>query len=201
MNKSLYLRNLFPNKSSALLSLLCAGLVIFGVACFICFRQFESAKNSVLNADNTASSLVATVLAEHEKASRGVLLSYAERPLLIKAVKEKDPAAVHSHIKGMKRNNPEIDLIFLTDKDGTIWANYPVYPEAIGQNVSDRDWFRGVSARWEPYTSTVFQLIVGDKPLAVATPCPLWTKMERSSGFLEIHVASTSWPMPFKIPI
>ena len=173
MNPSPFLRNRFPGTSSALLSLLCAGLVIFGVAGFICFRQFESAKNTALNADNTAASLVATVLAEHEKASRGVLLSYADRLLLIKAVKEKDLAAVHSHMEGMKRNNPEIDLIFLTDQDATIWANYPVYPEAIGQNVSNRDWYRGVSARWKPYTSTVFQLIVGDKPLAVATAVPV----------------------------
>ncbi len=184
MNPSSFLRNRFPGTSSALLSLLCAGLVIFGVAGFICFRQFESAKAGALNADNTAASLVATVLAEHEKASTGVLLSYADRPLLIKAVKEKDLAVVHSHMEGMKRNNPEIDLIFLTDRDATIWANYPVYPEAIGQNVSDRDWYRGVSTRWEPYTSTVFQLIVGDKPLAVATAVPVLDEKGEIVGIL-----------------
>ncbi len=127
---------------------------------------------------------MATVLAEHEKASTGVLLSYADRPLLIKAVKEKDLAAVHSHLEGMKRNHPEIDLIFLTDKDATIWANYPVYPEAIGQNVSDRDWYRGVSARWEPYTSAVFQLIVADKPLASATVVPVLDEKGEVIGIL-----------------
>jgi PAS domain S-box-containing protein len=183
MNPSSFFRNrLFG--TSGLFSLLCAGLVIFGVAGFICFRQFESAKTGALNADNTAAGLVATVLAEHEKASRGVLLSYAERPLLIKAVKEKDLAAVHSHMEGMKRNNPEVDLIFLTDKDATIRANYPVYPEAIGQNVSDRDWYRGVSARWEPYTSAAFQLIVGNKPLAVATAVPVLDEKGEVIGIL-----------------
>ena len=129
---------------------------------------------------------MATVLAKHEKASTGVLLSFADRPLLIKAVKEKDLAAVHSHLEVMKRNNPEVDLIFLTDKDATIWANYPIYPEAIGQNVSNRDWYQGVSARWEPYTSTVFQLIVGDKALAVATAVPVLDEKGEVIGILGI---------------
>jgi len=137
-----------------------------------------------MNADNTTASLVATVLAEHEKTSRGVLLSYAERPALIKAVKEKDLAAVHSHMEGMKRNNPEIDLIFLTDKDAIIWANYPVYPEAIGQDVSNRDWYQGVSVNWEPYTSAVFQLIVADKPLAVASAVPVKDEKGEVIGLL-----------------
>jgi PAS domain S-box-containing protein len=179
-----FFKNRYPGASSALLSLICAGLVIFGVAGFICFRQFESAKTNALNADNTAAGLVASVLAEHEQAATGVLLSYAQRPLLIRAVKEKDLAAVHSHLEGMKRNNPDIDLIFLTDKDGTIWANYPIYPEAIGQNVSDRDWYRGVSVRWEPYTSAVFHLIVGNKPLAVATAVPVLDEKGEVAGII-----------------
>ncbi len=184
MNPSSFLRNRFPGASSALFSLLCAGLVIFGVAAFVCFRQFELTKNNVLNADSTAGSLLATVLAEHERAKIGILLSYAQRPLLIKAVKDGDLAAVHSHLEGMKRNNSEIDLIFLTDRDATIWANYPVFPEAIGQNVSSRDWYRGVSARWEPYTSDVFQLIVADKPLAVATAVPVMDEKGEVIGIL-----------------
>jgi PAS domain S-box-containing protein len=184
MNPSSFFRNRFPGASSTLFGLLCAGLVIFGIAGFICFRQFESAKTGALNADNTAASLLATVLTEHERAKIGVLLSYAQRPLLIKAVKDRDAAAVHSHMEGMKRNNSEIDLIFLTDRDATIWANYPVYPEAIGQNVSDRDWYRGVSARWEPYTSAVFQLIVGNRPLAVATAVPVMDEQGEVIGIL-----------------
>jgi PAS domain S-box-containing protein len=184
MNPSSFFRNRSPGASSTLFGLLCAGLIIFGVAGFICFRQYESAKTGALNADNTAASLLATVLAEHERAKTGVLLSYAQRPLLIKAVKDRNLAAVHSHLEGMKRNNPEIDLIFLTDRDATIWANYPVFSEAIGQNVSDRDWYQGVRARWEPYTSAVFQLIVADKPLAVATVVPVTDENGESIGIL-----------------
>jgi PAS domain S-box-containing protein len=184
MNRTSFLRNPFSDKSRALFNLLCAGLIIFGVASFISFRQFETARNNSLNADNTAASLVATVLAEHEKTGTGVLTSYAQRPSLLKAVKENDLAAVHHHLEEMKRNNPEIDLIFVTDKDATIWANYPIFPEAIGQNVSNRDWYQGVSARWEPYTSSVFPLIIADKPLASATAVPIMDEKGEVIGIL-----------------
>jgi len=184
MNQSSYSRNLFFDPSPALFSLLCAGLLIFGVAFFICFRQYETVKSNSLNADKTAASLVATVLAGHEETGAGVLVSYAQRPLLVKAVTEKDLAAIHYNLEEMKRNHPAIDLIFLTDKDGTIRANYPIFPEAIGQNVSSRDWYQGVSARWEPYTSAVFQLIVADKPLASATAAPILDEKGEVVGIL-----------------
>ena len=57
-------------------------------------------------------------------------------------------------------------------KEG-LWANYPDFPEALGRDLSDRDWYKGVSRSWKPYISKVFQLIVKDRPLAVALTVPV----------------------------
>jgi diguanylate cyclase (GGDEF)-like protein/PAS domain S-box-containing protein len=113
----------------------------------------------------------------------GILQSYAHRPLFIAAVKNKDLAGVHRHLSDLKKN-AEIDLTFVTDTRGILWANFPVFPEAIGKDLSSRDWYKGISSHWKPYISTVFKLIVGDKPLAVAVCVPIFDEKERVIGIL-----------------
>ena len=165
------------DKSPALFSLLCAGLLIFGVASFVCFRQFETVRNNSLNADKTAASLVATVLAGREEPG-GVLNSYAQRPLLVKAVAEKDLAAIHYNLEEMKRNNPAIDLTFLTDKDGTIWANSPysrkqsvrTYPVGIG--------IKALAPVGSPTHPPSFSSLLPTNLLPLRLLHPSWTKKE-----------------------
>ena len=59
-----------------------------------------------------------------------------------------------------------------------------MFPEAIGNDLSNRDWYKGISSRWRPYISSVFKLIVGDKPLAVAICVPIFDEKERIIGIL-----------------
>ena len=161
----------------------CLFIVIFGIAIFLCYRQFETARNRSQINDKTTANLLADLILEHNKATVGILLSYAHRPLFVEAVKNKDLAGVHRHLLDLKKN-AEIDLTFITDKRGVLWANFPVFPEAIGRDLSSRDWYRGTSSHWKPYISTVFQLIVGDKPLAVAVCVPVLDEKERAIGIL-----------------
>ncbi|MCX5822603.1 MAG: PAS domain S-box protein, partial [Deltaproteobacteria bacterium] len=138
---------------------------------------------NALTADKTTANLLADLILEHKKATIGILHSYAHRPLFIAAVKNKDLAGVHRHLSDLKKN-AEIDLTFVTDTRGILWANFPVFPEAIGTDLSSRDWYKGISSHWKPYISTVFKLIVGDKPLAVSVCVPIFDEKERVIGIL-----------------
>jgi len=158
-------------------------ILIFGFASFQIYRHFETARHSVLSADKTAANLLAELLLERNKATIGILQSYANRPLFIDAVKNKDLAGVHRHLSDLKKN-AEIDLTFITDTSGILWANFPVFPEAMGKDLSSRDWYKGISAHWKPYVSTVFKLIIGDKPLAAAICVPIFDEKERPIGIL-----------------
>ena len=160
-------------------------ILILGIAIFLGWRQFETTRHNTLTADETTANLLADLILEHNKATIGILQSYASRPLFIAAVKNKDLAGVHRHLSNLKKN-AAIDLTFVTDKHGLFWANFPVFPEAIGKNLSNRDWYKGVSSRWKPYISTVFKLIVGDKPPAVAVSVPIFDEKERVIGILGI---------------
>jgi PAS domain S-box-containing protein len=158
-------------------------ILIFGIAVFLGWRQFETTRYNALIADKTTANLLADLILERNKATIGILQSYAHRPLFIDAAKKKNLAKAYRHLSDLKKN-AEIDLIFVTDKRGILWANLPVFPEAIGKDLSYRDWYKGVSSHWKPYISTVFKLIVGDKPLAAAVCVPIFDEKGRPIGIL-----------------
>jgi len=168
-------------------SIVLTGIVLFililVMAIFLGYRHLETARHNALTADRTTVNLLANLIVEHNRATIGILQSYARRPLFIDAVKKKDPAGAHRHLSDLKRN-AEIDLTFVTDKQGIPWANFPVFPEAIGKDLSGRDWYRGISSQWKPYISSVFKLIVGNRPLAVALCVPIFDEKERVIGVL-----------------
>ncbi len=158
-------------------------ILIFGIAVFLGWRQFETTRHNALAADKTTANLLADLILQHNKATIGILQSYANRPLFIDAVKKKDLAGADRHLSDLKKN-AEIDLTFVADKRGILWTNLPVFPESIGKDLSQRDWYKGISAHWKPYISTVFKQIVGDKPLAVTVCVPIFDEKERPIGIL-----------------
>ena len=158
-------------------------IFIFGIAMLLSYRQFETTRHSALANDKTKANLLAELILEHNKAAIGILQSYANRPLFIAAVKNKDLPGVDRHLSDLKKNT-EVDLTFVTDKRGILWVNLPVFPESRGKDFSQRDWYKGISAHWKPYISTVFKLIVGDKPLAVTVCVPIFDEREMVIGIL-----------------
>jgi PAS domain S-box-containing protein len=165
--------------------LITAGLfiLIIGIAVFLGYRHYEVTRYNALGADRMTANLLADLLMEHNKATIGILQSYAHRPLFVDAVKRQDRAGASRHLIDLKKNT-EIDLTLLADPRGIAWANYPVFPEVIAKNLSDRDWYQGVRSQWRPYISNVFQLIVGDKPLAVAMAVPVFDEKGKVIGIL-----------------
>ena len=158
-------------------------ILIFGIVILLSYRQFETIRHNALTSDKTTANLLANLILEHNKATIGILQSYAHRPRFTAAVKSKDLAEAHRHLSDLKKN-AEIDLTFVTDKRGILWTNFPLSPEAIGKDLSNRDWYKGISSHWKPYISTVFKLIVGDKSLAVAVCVPIFDEKERVIGIL-----------------
>jgi PAS domain S-box-containing protein len=157
--------------------------VILGFTIFLGYRQFETARYNALTTDKATANLLADLILERNRATIGILQSYAHRPLFIDAVKNRDLAGVNRHLTDLKKN-AEIDLTFVTDKAGILWANFPSFPEAMGTNLSHRDWYKGISAHWKPYISTVFKLMVGEKPLAAAVCVPIFDEKQRVIGVL-----------------
>lgn len=159
-------------------------LILFGATALLISNQMDQLHYEGTRSDQTVAALLSDYILEHERAAISLLQVYAGRLSLTGAVQRRNDSETHQHLKELRENNKEIDLTFVTDKKGVLWANYPIFPEALGKDLSYRDWYKGVSASWKPYISGVFKLIVGNRPLAVAVAVPILDQKGEVVGIL-----------------
>ena len=119
-----------------------------------------------------ATAEVSAVFIDQQTASlAGVVASYADRPLLVRALErpgEIDHAAALVHLRGLATGAPGITGAFLASVQGTVTDVYPASPDVIGRNFAFRDWFRGVATTGGPYVSEAYQTALAGHPLVVA---------------------------------
>lgn len=48
-----------------------------------------------------------------------------------------------------------ISSVLITDRQGTLWVNNPLFPEVIGKNFAYRDWYKNVSKDSKPYLKCI----------------------------------------------
>ena len=159
-------------------------LLTFGVSLYVWYQHFHGDIRNTLSSDKTTAHLLSSLIVEYQKASIGVLQSYASRPLFVNALKERDSKKILFHLTQLKETNNEIDGAFVSDKNGVLLFNYPVDRVSHGKNLSYRDWYKGMSKGWKPYVSGVFRLIIGEKELAVAVCVPVFDQNRRVIGIL-----------------
>ncbi len=160
-------------------------LAIVFVVVFLGYRHYQQTWDGLRRADVSAAFLLSHLIQEHEATVTSLLQSYASRPLLVRSIKNQDLSGIKFQLKALKENHQhQMDLIWLTKPDATLWMNYPYFPEALGRDLSDRDWFKGIRQTWEPYVSQIFQLIVANKPFAVATVVPILDEDKKVIGIL-----------------
>jgi len=60
-------------------------------------------------------------------------------------------------LKSVPEDFPFVDRVVLNDPTGTVMADAPALPGIRGKNFAYRDWYQGVSRKWEPYISEVYR--------------------------------------------
>ena len=164
--------------------LLVSFVLIFGVACLFAYHAYKDEVDHAVRSNETRANLLARIFSEHQRAALAVVRSYANRPLVIDSVKKKDIEEAARHLSNLIQNNPEIEMAYITDPMGTLWINFPIFKEAFNQNLSHRDWHKGVSKEWKPYVSSVYKLIVGEKDLGVTVCSPIHDEKGKVIGIL-----------------
>ncbi len=87
---------------------------------------------------------------------------FASRPQLLEALQKGDRNSVGQNLKDLLQNLTNMERAAITNRRGIMLANYPEEPDVIGIDFSFRDWYRGVSKKWEPYVSDFF--LIETKP-------------------------------------
>jgi hypothetical protein len=142
-------------------------LVLFSATFFIFQRHHAIHTAHILKEDRESANLLALILEQRLQRVVAVMESYRNRSTLLEAVRDKDARRARSHLRSLTRSDPDIDILIITDKKGTLWAAEPARPEVMGVNLAHRDWYRGVSREWKTNISDVVKRIVREKDLAI----------------------------------
>lgn len=80
----------------------------------IAYNTYNNAINRTIRSNETRADLVAKIILEHQRATIGVIRSYGNRPSLMDSVRRKNLEQVVIHLSSLVKNNPEIEMIFIT---------------------------------------------------------------------------------------
>ena len=173
---------------------------LFVITFFITFHIVNNHYKHIIKGEIAENKLTANLLSslinEHQQATVSILVSHAQRSSFINAVKKKDFNNAIPHLKSLSKHYIEIDVPFLADPYGTLWANYPLDKTGFGKNLAYRDWYKGVGRNWKPYISTIFRPVVQGKGLTVAVSVPVFDRKGKVIGILST-AQRTAFFVPF----
>jgi len=112
---------------------------------------------------------------------------FAERPLLLTAVKKNDAEGINIHLKSFIDNSLSFEKIVVTTPRGINITSYPCDPALIGMDLSDKDWYRGVSAKWAPYVSDFYLRPAEPKRYLFSVSVPMKEQSGEVVGILVFH--------------
>jgi hypothetical protein len=116
-----------PSLPAERLKIVIIGLALFlifsGMTILLSYRHYQEAKVLSIKEDRTTADLISLVTEQTIQKIVKTMESYSSRPLLIRAVKERNPEKAKIHLASIVKSNPETDiLVIITDKEGTLWA-------------------------------------------------------------------------------
>lgn len=155
------------------------GLVSIGAlaALAVVAIQFSSDSASEQARRQVAAAAAATSIAV-EQEMRGMtalVASVASRPSLVAALgsgtgTSVDRAVVDFSLASLQQVSPGSGSAFVTDPNGRLIDAVPATSATVGEDLSSRDWYRGVTETERPYVSEAYQSAGGGVVVGVAAP-------------------------------
>jgi PAS domain S-box-containing protein len=158
---------------TTILAIFAVFLVLAGSTAFLLYQHHQGALRKHLEEDRSTARLLSILFDEHFDKIRTTMESYVSRPLLVQAAKEKSVRKALKHLEDLRRTNPTIEILVMSDEHGTLWTSSPLRPQVHGMGFAHRDWYRGVSSDWKPYVSNVVLRTIGEKDAAVHIAVPM----------------------------
>lgn len=173
--------------------LLIVPLGILGVMSYAKIKQ--ELTSVVMMRRNTVAHLAATIIEERFNRIVDVGKSLAEQQRVRQAVRQGKWDEAMTYVENVT-GLPFIDLVYLADAGGTVYGLAPRpsnYAAIIGGNYAYRDWYRGVSAKWEPYVSEVYKRAAVPNYNVVSVVIPIMNENNTPIGILGFTVHAESF--------
>ena len=154
------------------------------IAFYICYRHHTINTEQTLQKDRSTAEIISLLMEEHLKKIVSAMESYANRPLLLRAAKDKNVKKANVHLVSLTKHYPDINSLIITDRQGTLWTAYPERPELLGKSFAYRDWYKEISKEWKANISDVVLLVVGEKDSAFQISVPIFDETGQVIGIL-----------------
>ncbi len=141
---------------------------------------------------------VAALVEREFVSAQKILASIAGRHMFRDAWARRDLPALNRHFQDVRELEPAFLFVSVYERDGTMRAILPADP-IVGQNFSYRDWYRGVTADWQPYFSEVYRTAAAPNPLVVAVAVPIPDEAGKPQGILMATYALDQLVKKFEI--
>ncbi|HXQ25118.1 MAG TPA: cache domain-containing protein [Candidatus Acidoferrales bacterium] len=111
------------------------------------------------------------------------LTSIADRSSLRRDWARRDLPSIEGQLQEARKFDPAFLFASVYETDGTLRAIVPS-DRIVGWNFAYRDWYRGVTAHWQPYVSEVYRTAAGSQSLVVAVAVPIRDDHGSPAGIL-----------------
>ena len=180
---------LLEKKWRAILAgILVVAVPLISLALFVNFTGNAALEERVINENRNYSLLAAHTLGMNVKSLIYAGKAFATRPSLLQDIKKRDYKETQIHLKNLIDNIPSIQRAFITIPQGIQISNYPYTADTIGKDFSARDWYTGVSRKWEPYVSEFYLRTANPQKYLFAIAIPIKVK-EQVIGILVMQPA------------
>jgi signal transduction histidine kinase len=169
------------------ISLIIVSPVIF-LAVFSHRQTHSELTNSTLSRRQAIAYLAAATLREKLQHLTDLGLFLATRARFRQLISEGKWDKAVQTLRSVPKDFPSIDRVFLADPSGTLMVDTPELPGVRGRNFAFRDWYKGVSSKWEPYVSEVYKRAAEPRYNVIAITIPIKAEDQRIIGILVLQV-------------
>lgn len=177
-------------------------LLPISVLAYFSIVPYSQSLEEQIEAGNLATAReVSYLVGEHFNWSIKVGSYFVSTPRLVYSVENRDIGGVTDRLALLLASVPDIDRAYLTTPEGILWVDYPQNPEVWGMNMSQRDWYKGISRDWQPYVSEIYHREALKPRYVVAVAIPV----RNDSGVIGIvvmqHIPETiqKWVAPVRL--
>ncbi len=158
-------------------------LPLMGSAYWMYLRTAQEIEKRELAGDLVRARTLAAIADKDLNSAENILTSIAGRPSLREDWAHRNPSSIERDLREARTFEPAFLFASVYETDGTLRVIVPDDP-IVGQNFAYRDWYKGVSAHWQPYVSEVYSTAAGAKPSVVAVAVPILDDQGNPTGIL-----------------
>jgi len=145
----------------------------------------QSVQDLVEAENNSAAANVSQLITQDLKRTTDLSYAIASVPGTLDAIRRKDDIAMRTRLKAIVLAYPQIDRVFMTDRAGMLWTDYPQVPAGVfAKNQEQTEWYRGLSQRWKTYISNAYIRPHDPSSPVVAISTPVFDETGRVIGAL-----------------